>query len=63
MRKIIFAVMAAFLFSNAAYAMHGNCEAKAAEKKLAGAAKTAFVNKCEKDYKTEEWTSPALLDT
>ena len=27
----------------------GSCEAKAAEKKLAGAAKTSFVKKCESD--------------
>ena len=27
----------------------GGCEAKAAEKKLAGAAKTSFVKKCETD--------------
>ena len=31
-----------------AHAADANCEAKAAEKKLSGAAKTSFVKKCEK---------------
>ena len=33
----------------AAHAADATCEAKAAEKKLAGAAKTSFVKKCMKD--------------
>ena len=32
-----------------AFAANAECEAKAAEKKLAGAAKTSFLKKCEKD--------------
>jgi hypothetical protein len=34
---------------SSAFAANADCEAKAAEKKLAGAAKTSFVKKCEKD--------------
>jgi len=36
-------------FAGAAHAADSTCEAQAAEKKLAGAAKTSFVKKCEKD--------------
>ena len=47
----IFAVVAAIAFaaSSTAFAAGPTCEAQAAEKKLAGAAKTSFVKKCEKD--------------
>jgi hypothetical protein len=38
-----------FAASHAASAPMGNCEKMAAEKKLAGAAKTSFVKKCEAD--------------
>lgn len=41
----------AVLFCNAALAANPTCEAQATEKKLAGAAKTSFVQKCEKDAK------------
>ena len=46
-----FAVVAAIAFaaSSTAFAAGPTCEAQAAEKKLAGAAKTSFVTKCEKD--------------
>ena len=37
--------------SNQALAVDATCEAQATEKKLAGAAKTSFVTKCEKDMK------------
>ena len=37
------------LFAGHAFAANADCEAKAGEKKLAGAAKTSFVKKCEKD--------------
>lgn len=37
--------------SVAAQAADSGCEAKAADKHLAGAAKTSFVTKCEKDAK------------
>jgi len=34
---------------NVAYAADSTCQAQAADKKLAGAAKNSFVKKCEKD--------------
>jgi hypothetical protein len=42
-------VTACALFAGSAFAADSACETKAAEKKLAGAAKTSFVKKCEKD--------------
>jgi hypothetical protein len=39
------------LLASQAYAATGDCAAQAAEKKLAGAAKSSFVKKCEKDAK------------
>jgi len=48
MKRIVFAMVALFLASQTADA---SCETKAAEKKLAGAAKTSFIKKCEKDTK------------
>ena len=35
------------LFGGHAFAANADCEAKAGEKKLAGAAKTSFIKKCE----------------
>jgi hypothetical protein len=50
MLKILTALLVgAFLMATQAYAADAICEAKAAEKKLAGAAKTSFLKKCEKD--------------
>ncbi len=43
------AVTACALFASHAFAANADCEAKATEKKLAGAAKTSFMKKCEKD--------------
>ena len=37
------------LFGGHAFATNADCEAKAGEKKLAGAAKTSFLKKCEAD--------------
>ena len=37
------------LFAGHTFAGNADCEAKAGEKKLAGAAKTSFVKKCEAD--------------
>lgn len=54
MRKIILVLSAALLCSHLAYAADGACEAKAAEKKLAGAAKTSFINKCVRDSQGNE---------
>ena len=48
MRALIATVSLALL-STLAHAADASCEAKAAEKKLAGAAKNSFVKKCEKD--------------
>ncbi|MDD1611285.1 MAG: hypothetical protein LUO95_12035 [Methylococcaceae bacterium] len=51
MKRIVFAMVALFLASQTAYAADASCETKAAEKKLAGAAKNSFIKKCEKDAK------------
>ena len=48
MRTLLIAVVAA-LFSANAFA--STCDTQAAEKKLAGAAKTSFMKKCEADAK------------
>ncbi|MDB5799777.1 MAG: hypothetical protein JWL63_716 [Rhodocyclales bacterium] len=51
MRKLItFTALVTALFSfNVAFAADASCEAKAAEKKLAGAAKNSFIKKCAAD--------------
>lgn len=61
MRRPMTALMLAAVFASPAFAnthkeaptMQGgaSCEAKASEKKLAGAAKTSFMKKCEADAK------------
>lgn len=52
MRKtLVMAMFAAISLSPMAYAQDAGCDAKAAEKKLAGAAKNSFIKKCEKDSK------------
>jgi hypothetical protein len=51
MKTIVFALMVLFLASQTAYAADPSCDTKAAEKKLAGAAKNSFIKKCEKDTK------------
>ena len=48
MRYLALTAMAALLTS-VAYAQMGTCTAGATEKKLAGAAKTSFMKKCESD--------------
>jgi hypothetical protein len=50
MLRIAIVAVTALFAANAAVAA-STCEAQAAEKKLAGAAKTSFVKKCEKDTK------------
>lgn len=47
MKKII-ALLCATLFVGFAHAA-GDCESRAAEKKLAGAAKASFIKKCQAD--------------
>ena len=48
MRSIIVAAALSAL-ARPAFADGGTCTARSAEKKLAGAAKTSFMKKCEKD--------------
>ena len=43
---ITLALTALSLFAGSAFAAGANCEAKATEKKLAGAAKTSHITKC-----------------
>ncbi len=52
MKKLLFAAAFAVFASNAAFASPA-CEAQATEKKLAGAAKSSFLKKCEKDAAAE----------
>lgn len=47
--RVLIAVAMATLLAGTAFAADQSCQAQAAEKKLAGAAKTSFVKKCEKD--------------
>ena len=44
-----FVAVLSLTFATAAMAQGATCNAAAAEKKLAGAAKTSFLKKCEKD--------------
>jgi hypothetical protein len=48
MKKLIITAIFALLSTNLAFA-DASCDAKAAEKKLAGAAKNSFLKKCEAD--------------
>lgn len=48
-KTFLFATSALMLLSQAALAQDLSCTAAATEKKLAGAAKTSFLKKCEKD--------------
>lgn len=45
----LFLATALTLAATGAWAQDASCQAKAAEKKLAGAAKNSFLTKCEKD--------------
>lgn len=47
--RLMIAAMTLVLTASLAHAADATCEAKAADKKLAGAAKNSFVKKCEKD--------------
>ena len=48
--KSLLVAMAIILFaSTTAFAANPSCEAQAVEKKLAGAAKSSFIKKCDKD--------------
>lgn len=50
--RLMIISLALALTAGLAHAADATCEAKAAEKKLAGAAKNSFVKKCEKDAAT-----------
>lgn len=52
MRKLLLLAILA-LSASGAFAADASCEAKAAEKKLAGAAKNSFIQKCQKDMKAQ----------
>jgi len=52
--KTIFVLLVALLSSQVAFAADSACGARAAEKKLAGAAKNSFMQKCERDTRTNE---------
>ncbi|MFM8588605.1 MAG: hypothetical protein ACKODU_11100 [Limnohabitans sp.] len=49
MKKLLIVLTAAFSLAAFAQAPASTCETQAAEKKLAGAAKTSFLKKCEAD--------------
>jgi hypothetical protein len=51
MKKLTLTALACVFLSQAGFAAELSCDAKAAEKKLAGAAQTSFIKKCEKDAK------------
>jgi hypothetical protein len=53
MKKTAIALISALFFSQLALAADSGCEAKAAEKKLNGAAKNSFMKKCERDAAAE----------
>ncbi len=50
MKQLIAVIVASLCMANVAFA-DASCEARAAEKKLAGAAKTSFIKKCERETK------------
>lgn len=47
--RLLIASIALALTAGLAHAADAHCEAKASEKKLAGAAKSSFMKKCERD--------------
>lgn len=49
MKKLLIVAVLGLFTANIAYAADAACETKAAEKKLAGAAKNSFMKKCLKD--------------
>ena len=49
MKSLLVAMAITLFASTAAFAANPSCEAQAAEKKLAGAAKSSFMKKCDKD--------------
>ncbi len=53
MKEIATALIVGFTFTASAFAADDTCDARAKEKKLAGAALTSFMTKCEKDAKAK----------
>jgi hypothetical protein len=53
MHQITATLVVGFLLTGSALAADATCDATAKEKKLAGAALTSFMTKCEKDAKTK----------
>ncbi len=49
MKTMLIAALALGCLSGQAFAQGASCAAQATDKKLAGAAKTSFLGKCEKD--------------
>jgi hypothetical protein len=49
MKTVLLAAVTLLFANSVAFAANPTCEAQAGEKKLAGAAKTSFIKKCEKD--------------
>jgi hypothetical protein len=49
MKSLLVAIAITLFASTTAFAANPSCEAQAAEKKLAGAAKSSFIKKCDKD--------------
>jgi len=54
--KVLVAIVSVLFVASMAFAQ-GTCEEKAAAKKLAGAAKTSFMKKCEADAKAADATT------
>jgi hypothetical protein len=48
MKRVIIAAAACLALANTALAADSSCEAQATAKKLSGAAKTSFIQKCQK---------------
>jgi hypothetical protein len=51
MKRIATVLVVGFMLTGSAFAADDTCDARAKEKKLAGAALTSFLTKCEKDAK------------
>jgi psiF repeat len=49
MKRLLLAAAITLFANNLVFAANAACDAQAADKKLAGAAKTSFTKKCEKD--------------
>ena len=57
MKNLLVALAITVFASSAAFAATPACEAQAVDKKLAGAAKTSFIKKCDKDATEAATTS------